>query len=844
MRWRGALACAIAALVPAITIAACGSDGSSFGSPDGGTGDGALFDTMLLGFGDSSLDGTTAIRCDEGCTNGLVCVHGQCEPPQPQCFTNANCEYDSYCDPKSQTCVPYGTAPDNMTNDPSCKLTVPPGVLAPKTFCEFKAPPAGDPFPNHVDVQATPAVVSFNGKSGPPSIIVPFTQPVDMGYTEVFGIVRIIKGTDCSLEANLGGVDLDGDTTVDWVNSSSAVAVGDLDGDGVAEIVAYMGDLTTVAFTRKNGAWKPLWPKVKATLADGATIFACTIDGTEVHTPGASSYSIWSSPSIHDLDDDGFPEVIREAYVIDGRTGKVRASPPADYVSYYIGIPPVLYAMNNGVFLTNGAHVWKFDVANNAWVTDPIYDAQTSSPGWAGLADFNPFDGKKQPEIAVAVSSTLSIYDLDHTPFMGMNGLAVPGGGGGPPTIADYDGDGLPELGLAGADFYTVFDPDCQATPRMGGKCPATRTCETLVGGVVTPGPCPDYELWSRKTQDHSSNITGSSVFDFEASGIAKVVYADECFARVYDGRDGTVLFSQYHSSCTWIENPIVADVDGDFRAELVVPSNTACGPIGVGQSCGGLDANMVDAEYTGLRCLNNTDCVSGTCDNGFCRCTTGAQCCAAGSDAACLELGYSCVPPPAGTPGTGNTCRAAHPHGVQGIRVYKDANDRWVRSRTIWNQHAYAVTHVNEDGTVPKTSQWVENWSTTGLNNFRQNVPGEGDGKDIGDLTAQAGPFYTCASGEAQMNAAVCNRGTAPVGAGIPVGFYAGLTKVCTAMTPSAIDVGKCITVSCTWATPPQNQSAATDVTVKPNDGKTTEECDTDNNTGLVEKVFCMPQR
>src|SRR6202011_3480695 len=103
-------------------------------------------------------------------------------------------------------------------NDPSCKLSTPPGALAPKTFCEFKAAPMGDPFPNHVDVQATPIVVNFNGANGPPSIVVPFTAPVAGGYTETLGIVRILKGKDCTLEANLGGVGVDAEGVIEWVN--------------------------------------------------------------------------------------------------------------------------------------------------------------------------------------------------------------------------------------------------------------------------------------------------------------------------------------------------------------------------------------------------------------------------------------------------------------------------------------------------------------------------------------------------------------------------------------------------------------------------------------------------
>jgi hypothetical protein len=413
----------------------------------------------------------------------------------------------------------------------------------------------------------------------------------------------------------------------------------------------------------------------------------------------------------------------------------------------------------------------------------------------------------------------------------------VPGGGGGPPTIADYDHDGLPEVGLAGSDYYTVFDPDCQGTPRQGGKCADRTHCDFAAGGA-----CPSYILWSRKTQDHSSDITGSSVFDFQADGQPEVVYADECFARIFSGLDGTVLFSQYHSSCTWIENPVVADVTGDFRSELVVPSNLACGPPPNGIACGQLDASGVDSSFVGVTCQGNGDCVSGSCDSGYCRCTATAQCCSLNDDAKCLEAGTQCAPPPAGTAGTGNTCRAPHPHGLQGIRVFKDAKDRWVRSRQIWSQHAYAVTHINEDGTIPKTSQWSANWSTPSLNNFRQNVPGTADGTAIGDITAQAGVFYACNSGQAVFAEPICNRGTAPVGAGIPVGFYVGTTKVCSATTTAPLNPGQCEDVSCTWPTPPTSAGSEINVTVVANDGGGVTECDTSNDKGLVENVFCQP--
>ena len=66
--------------------------------------------------------------------------------------------------------------------------------------------------------------------------------------------------------------------------------------------------------------------------------------------------------------------------------------------------------------------------------------------------------------------------------------------------------------------------------------------------------------------------------------------------------------------------------IDGNFRADLVVPSNKACTI-----SCASLlDANGVDVLFAGLRCFGNADCASGACDMGLCRCTATAQCCAA----------------------------------------------------------------------------------------------------------------------------------------------------------------------------------------------------------------------
>ena len=830
------LALASSSLLLCSACSCSGDEDSSANPPDGGTitGD-ASPDVDASGDGYTPFDapqGETSNDCPGGCDEGEICSHGQCVP-MISCTDDNDCRNDSYCDP-TVGCVPWEDPPGH-SHDPNCVYVVPAGQFAPTVRCEFSAAEANDPFPQHLDVQATPVVVNFNQppSSGPPSIVAPFTATVAANYTEGLGILRILRGSDCSVEANLGGVDVDGDGTVDWIASPATPAVGDLDGDGVAEIVTYGGDGSLLAFTRKAGAWSLLW---KALDGPGGSVFVDTLYNW---TPERSQN--WAGPSIHDLDDDGSPEIIREGYVFSS-AGVLLTGLPAGYVHAPAGTNPVLANLDDdeAIEFTNGEFVWEWSGAQ--WTQEPSFPgANPSAPGYVAVADFGPYGAglaSTRPEIAVVRGGNAMIYAFDGS--YALEPLAVPGGGGGNPTVADYDGDGLPELGVAGADFYTVFDIDCTATPRAAGACASSAAdrCDDASG---VPGPCSAGLLWSRKTQDHSSNITGSSVFDFEADGKAEVVYADECFVRVYSGTDGDVLFSQYRSSCTWFENPVVADVDGNFRADLVVPSNLACAQGGAGIACGGLNADGVDDQFAGLRCELATDCVSGVCDGGFCRCAATSECCAAMDDALCLEMGFQCSAPPTSVGGA-NTCRASHPRGVTGIRVYSDAADKWVRSRTIWSQHAYAVTHIGEDGVVPKTSDWLNNWEQPELNNFRQNVPGTQNGQSTADPTAGAAAFAGCGGSVATLRVDVCNRGADAMGAGVAVGFYDGTTLVCHTETTQPLQPGECEEVSCVWDDPPTAAGESVDITVVANDDDSLTECKDGNNEGVITGVWCDP--
>ncbi|MFK7988025.1 MAG: FG-GAP repeat domain-containing protein [Sandaracinaceae bacterium] len=747
--------------------------------------------------------------CDPACEAGERCEAGACVPEGPLCEDGDGCASDSRC--VDGRCRPF----EDGESEPMCNRLIVAGTFAPTVQCDFVEAPEGDAFPTSVHVLSTPMVVDFAIGRGPdepprPSIVVVFDDGVDGSSEQPTGVIRILDGATCTQSAELGSLQL--------VSHSSPPAVGDLDGDGRAEIVAYKAGGGLVAFTYDETAssWTVLW---RSTLADGTTPYN--------PTGGA-----WAGPSIVDLDDDGVPEVMRAGIVLNA-LGQLVDGTTLGAAGYSQGVFAVVVDVDDDGFVefVHGNGVWQWNSTTNQWEAE-AYAAGGTAAGHVAVADFGDFPGTQSwppstPEVAVVTSGQVRVQTLDGTLVFGP--VAIPGGGiGGPPTVADFDGDGRPEVASAGANAYAVFDLDCVGTPI--GTC----------GSGLTTGV-----LWSQPSQDASSNVTGSSVFDFEGDGRAEVVYGDECFLRVYNGETGEVVFSQSRSSCTWYENPVVADLDGDFNAEIVIGDNFNCGDADTGRDCSGigLGPRNTDPLFAGLRCADGADCLSGNCVEGLCRCTMDEECCAGDG---CLEAAFVCETPPTGTAGEGNTCRASRPRGTRGIRVYRDAADRWVSSRRIWNQHAYHVTNVNEDGTIPRSSAVADNWTDPDLNNFRQNVQGDLSPDAAPDLTSGAESPLDCAPDalSGTLSSRVCNRGTEPVGSDISVGFYdgdpeAGGTRICQARTAGILEPGDCEDVSCAWDSPPTEAPGVT-IWVVPDDEEETGECYEENNAAVFEENFC----
>ncbi len=749
-------------------------DGTCAAPTDSGPGLDAATDTG------SHID--TGATCDSGvvcvgvcCGRAERCAHDVCVPTSPPCTTNDDCTGDTYCDTDMQ-CTPYGVPPDHTT-DPDCARPIVIGEFAPSEQCHWDASGDTDAFATWNQVYSAPTVADFD-LDGDRTVLAPSIVFASFSDVMAGGVLRVLDGRTCTEQATLGD-------PADRLVYATNFAIGDLDlaADHRPEIVAASlastataGGLVAFGVDPTTHQFHRLWYGRR-----------CDMPGEPRHMP--NDWANNNGPSMHDLDDDGIPEVLFDRFVYDAHGCLL--NPSQTYANYLrLGLFAVATDVDADglpeLVSYDGVYAWS--TTTHDWVREtywapPAADAtEAIRIGHVAVADLGNFpgavgDAPGRPEIVVAYapSSTSAATENGFVRVMTIAGDIVFGpfplpadasgsaGRGGPPTIGDFDGDGRRELAIAGGSHYTVFDVDCDIAGATGAGC-------TRAAGL------PRGVLWTQPSQDRSSNVTGSSVFDFDADGVAEVVYGDECFLRIYRGTDGEVIFSEAASSGTGYELPVIADVDGDFNTEIVVAMTP-------GVTCPATDPIFTRGTST-------------------------------------FAIGT-------------------------GIRVLRDVMDRWAASRPIWNQHAYHVSHVADDGTIPATHAWMANHTIAGLNNFRMNAQGSLARAGAADLTVSVahGMDLCDAMGTVTLGARVCDRGTNPVSDGARVVFYAGdpatAPTVCETTLPRLLNPGECTDVSC-MATFPAG-SASRDAVVVVDPDHAVFECRDANNRGSVPTSACL---
>lgn len=378
---------------------------------------------------------------------------------------------------------------------------------------------------------------------------------------------------------------LDGETGTEHfsidnsVNGQITPALGDIDGDGEMEIVSATGGIL-----------------------DPLAFVAFETDGTLMWMTDA----IWEQQSggavaIADMDNDGSPEIIGDGHILSA-DGTVLFSAPAQTGWFFLQQSTASIAADLD---DDGDLELVLGQAAYQHTGEEIWNRPEVLPGYPQIANL---DNDAAPEVIVNNDGGITILEHDGTiKNLDMTPTGDPAGLGAwfrPSTVHDFDGDGESEFAVSSAESYSVFESNL----------------------VVN---------WSAPVQDGSGWAAGTA-FDFLGDGVAEAMYADEATLFVY-GEDGNLELSVPRSSVTLIEYPVVADVDNDGSAEIVIVS----GP--------DFDENQTSPT----------------------------------------------------------------------VQVIRDAEERWIQPRRIWNQHTYHVTNVREDGTIPT----FEEPSWLSLNTYRTNA-------------------------------------------------------------------------------------------------------------------------
>ncbi len=540
-------------------------------------------------------DAATHARCgaDESlcCDNASqICISQKCVQKGKPCTKSAQCNFDEVCEESSQSCINA----DEIVS--SCEVRPQFGEFTP--LLQFNWPKclnggAPSQYPDYTRVIVMPMAANMTDDNGdgivdendvPDIIFISYRNSYNPDF-QAPSVLRVISGDD--------GHEIASSAPRYWTYPIDA-AVADIDNDGKIEILAGTNNHRKYSDTIDWSTDEQ--DKIEAL---GVEPDAESPTGYKLVTKyqiGIGNGQKVSFISVADLDGDGTPEVITNYGIASVENGAFAWRSGCENKS--LGYLHAADLDGDGTMeLTNGSSI--YDDHCNVLATG-------GSGGHIAIADLMPTGadpaqtGELIPEIAHTISKKYvsktdggkfifskiyktpqedgsfkwSIKKVWENPIpvdearMKARGCTSPEStgsacvsGGGTPVIADFNGDGFPDVGVAARYYYIVYSND--GTPE---------------GGRV---------LWADgNTQDYSSAVTGSSVFDFEGDGKAEVIYADEMLLRIYAGEgagedldgdgynDPKIIWKTKNRSATGYEYPIAVDADNDGSTEIVLSSD------------------------------------------------------------------------------------------------------------------------------------------------------------------------------------------------------------------------------------------------------------------------------
>ncbi|MBO0933226.1 FG-GAP-like repeat-containing protein [Fibrella aquatilis] len=441
--------------------------------------------------------------------------------------------------------------------DSDCSTTTVPACTAPATAAAFSIAQGWvTSTANGLACSQSPTVADLDGDKKPELLV---AAAGGTGY-------RYYKGDGTNLTKNTNDYIIPLYTSVTQPTSQPAVA--DINNDGTPEVIAVAATGLVYVFGNVGGS------------ASGGQTSTGTA-GFRYRSNVASQFA-FGSPRVVDIDEDGTPEIVvgTDVFQFDfgagsltrvvagslslpyGRDGVVTAAPNGPW-----GADPVvvdLISSNPGKELVAGSRVYKVDLVNGTLTT--LKNLNTISPanvpansdGPTAIGDLD-LDGDL--DIAYADGTNFYIWDPNGNALLMRQANWTVGGYRGIPLIANvYDEqfnegrvNNYPEVVLTSQSKISAFNLS------------------------KTTGP-----VWTIVTTDNSGQ-TGITAFDLNGDGTQELVYNDEQNIRVINGDlAAPVNLASYPSgTATWMEHPVVADVNGDGAAEFVCVTAGAVAMVG-----------------------------------------------------------------------------------------------------------------------------------------------------------------------------------------------------------------------------------------------------------------------